>query len=574
MISNSHEAGSMLALDLGSFTTRASLIDVVDGQYRLIAAGEARTSAGSPHFDIRIGAAEAVRQIEAVIDRQLVDRHGTLIMPLQASGNGFDSLVILYSCVPELKIAAAGLVNEISLESAQHLVSGIYGKTVEIIGLQDRRDTAGMVDDILKQEPEVIILTGGTENGAVRSIARLTQLVQKVCQFTRRDQAPEVLYAGNSRMAEHVRTSLEKHTSVSITENIRPGIEIESLAPAKGALAEIAFHNARRKINGLTELTDQSSTLPLQTASGMGLLVQMIHEIKGGSRPVLGVDIGAAYASMSLARRKRSMDVTLPLGTGWNVSQLLQNGKLEEIAKWLSPSISTARILDVLSQKAIYPQIQPVSGEMKDIELAVLRVVLRTLIQNLQARWRIPASAMEPILLCGKPLANLNPPGVALMAALDGLQPAGITTIMRDPHGLVPVLGAAGRVNPLIPVQLFDSGAIDHLATTICPVSKAPLGTPILRVKMTDEAGKDEELVIKQGSLAVLPIRFNQVVKVHLQGMHGTLVDTLTHTSNVTLMITGGLCGAVIDARGRPLILPKNAAERWDRIEKWRSVFG
>jgi len=563
----------MLALDLGSFTTRASLIDIVDGQYRLIAAGEARNSAGSPYFDIRVGAAEAVRQIEAVIDRQLVDQHGTLIMPVQASGNGFDSLVILYSCVPEMKIAAAGLVNEISLESAQHLVSGIYGKTVEIIGLQDRRDTAGMVDDILKQEPEVIILTGGTENGAVRSISRLTQLVQKVCQFTRRDQAPEVLYTGNSRMAEHVRSSLEQHTKVSITENIRPGMEIESLAPAKGAFAEIAFHNARRKINGLTELTDQSSTLPLQTASGMGLLVQMIHEIKGGSRPVLGVDIGAAYASIALSRRKRLMDVTLPLGTVWNVSQLLQNGKLEEITKWLPPSISPARILDVLSQKAIYPQIQPVGGEMKDIELAVLRVVLRTLIQNLQARWRVPASAMEPILLCGKPLTILNPPGVALMAALDGLQPAGITTVMRDPHGLVPVLGAAGRVNPLLPVQLFDSGAIDHLATTICPVSKAPLGTPILRVKMTDEAGKDEELVIKQGSLAVLPIRFNQVVKVNLQGMHGTLVDTLTHASNATLMITGGLCGAVIDARGRPLNLPKDAAERWDRIEKWRSVF-
>ena len=56
--------------------------------------------------------------------------------------------------------------------------------------------------------------------------------------------------------------------------------------------------------------------------------------------------------------------------------------------------------------------------------------------------------------------------------------------------------------------------------------------------------------------------------------MHGTLVDTLTHASNATLMITGGLCGAVIDARGRPLILPQDAAERWDRIEKWRSVFG
>ena len=573
MVSNSHEAGSMLALDLGSFTTRASLIDVVDGQYRLIAAGEARTSAGSPHFDIRVGAAEAVRQIEEVIDRQLVDQHGTMIMPVQASGNGFDSLVILYSCIPEIKIAAAGLVNEISLESVQHLVSGIYGKTVELISLQDRRETAGLVDDILKQEPEVIILTGGTENGAVRSIAKLTQLVQKVCQFTRRDQAPEVLYAGNSRMAEHVRTSLEQHTRVTITENIRPSADVESLAPARTTLEEITFHNARRKVNGLTELTDQSSSMPVQTVSGMSLLVQMIHEIKGGSRPVLGVDIGAAYASISLARRKRNMVATLPLGTGWNISQLLQNGKLEEITKWLPPSISTSQLLDALSQKAIYPQIQPVSGEVKDIELAVLRVVLRTLMQSLQARWRILASGFEPILLCGKPLASLNPPWVALMAALDGLQPAGITTVMRDPHGLVPVLGAAGRVHPYIPVQLFESGAIDHLATTICPVSKAPLGTPILRVKMIDETGKEEELVIKQGSLAVLPIRFNQVVKVNLQGMHGTLVDPLTRASNATLMITGGLCGAVIDARGRPLIMPNDAAGRWDRIEKWRNVF-
>ena len=160
------------------------------------------------------------------------------------------------------------------------------------------------------------------------------------------------------------------------------------------------------------------------------------------------------------------------------------------------------------------------------------------------------------------------------MVALDGLQPSGITTILRDPHGLVPVMGAAGKVNPLIPVQLFDSGALDHLATVISPVSRAPLGTPILQVKLTDETGKEEELVVKQGALVILPVRFNQVVKVHIHGLHGTLVDPLTHTASATLMITGGLCGAVIDARGRPLILPKESADRWDRIDKWRKVFG
>lgn len=574
MISNNTEAGSMLALDLGNFTTRASFIDVVDGQYRLIAAGEARTTAGAPYFDIRTGVISAVRQIEQVIDRQLVDQKGTMIMPVQVSGNGFDSLVIVYSCVPEMKIAVAGLVSEISLESAQHLVSGLYAKTVETTGLLERRDTASLVDDILQQEPELILLTGGSENGAVRSIGRLTQLVQTVCQFTRRNEAPEVLYAGNSRLAQKVKMNLEPYTRVHVVDNIRPNAETEVLAPAKLTLGDIAFQNARRKNYGLSELTDPCSSIPMQTASGMSLLVQMIHEIKGTNRPVLGVDIGAVFSSISLARHKRIMDATLPLGTGWNIGKLIQDGKIEEIAKWVPPSVSTSRILDALLQKAVYPQIQPVSEEMYAIEQAVLRVILRTLLQNLQARWRTPASTFEPILISGKSLTSLYPPGLALMVALDGLQPSGITTILRDPHGLVPVMGAAGKVNPLIPVQLFDSGAVDHLATTICPVSRASVGTPILQVKLSDETGKEEELVVKQGALVILPIRFNQVVKVHIQGLHGTLVDPLTRTSNVTLMITGGLCGAVIDARGRPLVLPKEGAERWERIDKWRKVFG
>ncbi len=46
------EAETLLAIDVGSVNTRASLFDVVDGRYRLVATGRSATTAGAPLFDV------------------------------------------------------------------------------------------------------------------------------------------------------------------------------------------------------------------------------------------------------------------------------------------------------------------------------------------------------------------------------------------------------------------------------------------------------------------------------------------------------------------------------------------
>ena len=55
-------SGSILAVDFGNVNTRAILVDLVDGMYRLIARAEARSTAGFPANDarLRIGAAVAL----------------------------------------------------------------------------------------------------------------------------------------------------------------------------------------------------------------------------------------------------------------------------------------------------------------------------------------------------------------------------------------------------------------------------------------------------------------------------------------------------------------------------------
>ncbi len=567
------EATSLLAIQIGNFNTQASIIDVVNGQYRFIGAFETRTTSGAPYYDVKIGVSAAVQQLERIVDRQLINSNGTMRMPADTKGHGFDHLVLVYSLAPESKVVIAGMINELSMESAQHLAAGIYGQVVETIGLHENRGTAKQVDDILSKEPDLILFTGGTDGGATRAVIKLAQIIQMVCQFSPVDTAPSVLFAGNKYLAARVKAGLDKYARVQIADNIRPSIESEALGPARIILEEMLLQDAKVKVNGFEELVGLASAMPMQSASGLSLLVQMIHAIKGQTRPMLGVDIGTEYASIALANQQRLMDSSLSLGMGRALNKLNIPGKTEELSPWLPPKVSLSDVKDILANKALYPQIISVDEIQIAVEQAALRVLLRTLIQSLQSRWHTQTTTFEPILLSGKPLTNRFSHGCNLMLALDGLQPTGITTIMQDPHCILPILGTAGRINPVIPIQVFDSGVIEHLATIICPVSHAPIGTPILRVKITDQDGKEDSLVVKQGALVVLPIRYNQTVRVQLQGMLGTLIDPFTRSSSATLKVTGGICGAVIDARGRPIILDKDPAARWEQIEKWRNVF-
>ena len=57
---------SIIATDCGSTTTKAILIEEVDGDYRLIARGEAPTTVEAPFEDVTIGVRNAIREIELI----------------------------------------------------------------------------------------------------------------------------------------------------------------------------------------------------------------------------------------------------------------------------------------------------------------------------------------------------------------------------------------------------------------------------------------------------------------------------------------------------------------------------
>jgi hypothetical protein len=135
-------------------------------------------------------------------------------------------------------------------------------------------------------------------------------------------------------------------------------------------------------------------------------------------------------------------------------------------------------------------------------------------------------------------------------------------------------LGAVAKVNSILPVHVLESGAFLNLGTVISPVSQAKYGQPILRIRMEYEDGNESNFEIKQGSLVSLPLQNGQVARLQLTPLRGTEVDPFGKRRLEKFKIVGGICGAIIDARGRPLMLPVDAGRRRDTLQKWSASLG
>ena len=79
---------SILATDCGSTTTKAVLIEKREEGYRLVTRGEAPTTVESPFEDVTRGVLNAVKEVEELRGRRLLD--GERILSPQTGEEGVD----------------------------------------------------------------------------------------------------------------------------------------------------------------------------------------------------------------------------------------------------------------------------------------------------------------------------------------------------------------------------------------------------------------------------------------------------------------------------------------------------
>ncbi len=583
MASSLVDGNSILAVDVGAANTRAVMFDVVEGEYRFIASGVAPTTAEAPFKDVSQGVRNAIINLQMILGKSLLDDSRDLITPSQPNGSGVDGMVVTISAGPTIKAVLVGLLKDVSLESARRLTESTYARIVETLSLNDRRKPDQQIDALLRVQPDLIVVTGGTDGGASQSIHKLLEPIGLASFILPQEKMPAILFAGNEKIAEEIKSLIGSFASVlHLSPNVRPSLETEDLEPAKHELARMVVNVRKRQIKGVDVLDLWSGGHMLPTAYATGRMVRFLAKVYSTEKGILSIDMGASAAVISAGfKGKSTLSVYPQFGLGENLAGLLNYTTLDDILRWSPLDISGGVLRDYLYQKSLYPSTIAATKEDLAISQAVARQALYLAMQSASRDFPRNASRVkpslsplfDPILAGGGALSDASRPGQGLLLLLDSLQPVGVSTVILDQNNLLPLLGAAAAQNNILPVQVIESGAFLSAGTVVVPVVSANYGTPILRANLTYENGSEARVDLKYGSLETLPLPSGEAGKLTIQCLRGADVGFGPGRGG-SIPVTGGALGVVFDGRGRPLNLPADPVRRRELIKKWNWTLG
>ena len=574
---------SILALDCGSTATQAMLIDRVNADYRLVARTEAPSTVEPPWNDLMASVRQAIQQISDITGWPLLNSQGQIITPQKQSG-GVDAVVVVTSASPPLRLLLTGVMQEVSLDSAQRALSNTYATVEGLVSLGGRNggtnstnnDIQGQVELLLDLKPDAVVIVGGVDGGASRPVLQATEAMAIGTVTLPQGDRPPIIYAGNADLRSEVADTVGAEAELRAIDNVRPSLEMENPGPLQAEIEELYRERKMGRLPGFGTLASWSAVPVLPTAKAYAYTVQYLSRLDGIN--VLGVDVGGGTSSMtSCVDAQLDLAIRSDVGMSYNAARLLDEVSPESISRWLPFEIEPGEIRNSLRNKAVHYRTVPETREDLLLEQAVAREILRLLLKDMMPRWSDGASRLYADLLPkfhlivggGGVLANAPLPGQAALMLLDALQPVGVTGLVLDTSRLVAPLAAVAMANPLAAAQVAERDALQNLGTVVAPVGSAREGETALKFKIAYDDGRSLEVEVAYGSLEVIPLAMGQTADLELRPTRRFDVGLGTKGQAGTTKVEGGILGIIIDARGRPLPVAQDPAEQRERMQRW-----
>uniref|UniRef100_A0A7C4C9W3 Methylaspartate mutase n=1 Tax=candidate division WOR-3 bacterium TaxID=2052148 RepID=A0A7C4C9W3_UNCW3 len=582
----------ILATDCGSTTTKAILIEKRGEEYRLAVRGEAPTTVEAPFEDVTRGVLNSVMEVEELSGVRLLD--GEHILKRSASsGDGTDVYISTSSAGGGLQMMVAGVVLTMTGESAARAALGAGAIVMDVIASNDGRLPHEKIERIRTLRPDMILLSGGIDGGTVSHVVELAELIAAADpkpRFGTGYNLP-VIYAGNRDARELIIKTLSDKSSLVVVENIRPVLERENLGPARHKIHDLFMEHVMAHAPGYRKLMDWTDVPIMPTPGAVGLLVENI----GRSRriAVLGVDIGGATTDVfSVFQGVFNRTVSANLGMSYSVSNVLAEAGEANIMRWLPVEIPPAEVRNRIRNKMIRPTTIPSTLEELKLEQAIAREALRLALlhhksmavglkgvqqertisdafsQTLSGETLVNMKELNLVVGSGGALSHAPRRSQAALMLLDAFQPEAITRLTVDSIFMMPHLGVLTEVHPEAAYEVFEKDCLVHLGTAIAPVGISKPGQHCLYVRLLRQHGDPLETRVDFGDIKVLPLPVGETAKATIVPERGFDVGAGPGKA-VEGEVEGGLCGLIIDCRGRPLLLPEADGQRRELLRKW-----
>lgn len=592
---NKDKIKSIIATDCGSTTTKAILIEEVDGVFRLIARGEAPTTVEAPFEDVTIGVRNAIRELEELVGKKFLsgDEGRGVITPRTDEKTGVDLYLSTSSAGGGLQMMVAGVVKNMTAESAERAALGAGAIVMDAIAVNDGRQPHQKIQRIRQLRPDMILVSGGIDGGTISHVAELAELIAAAEPRPRLGIGYNlpIIYAGNKDARNYVKDILGSKTDLRIVDNLRPVLEREVLGPARHEIHNLFMEHVMAQAPGYNKLMKWTDAPIMPTPGAVGLIIENTAKQEGIS--VIGVDIGGATTDVfSVFQEKFNRTVSANLGMSYSICNVLTEAGVENILRWIPFDIDPHDLRNRIRNKMIRPTTIPQTLEDLVIEQAMAREALRLAFEH-HKELAVGLRGIQQVrdisqtfeqTSTGETLVNVMEVGMiigsggvlshaprriqAVLMMLDAFQPEGVTRITVDSIFMAPQLGVLSTLHPEAANDVFQRDCLVRLGTAIAPVGEAKEGDACVTVTATLPNGEVVEKSVPYGSIDNIPLAegFADVV---IRPARGFDVGA-GRGHELKARLEGGIGGLIIDARGRqPLYLPSDTENRIRKLVEW-----
>lgn len=625
----------IVATDCGSTTTKAILIERnTQGQYRLVARGEAPTTVEKPFEDVTMGVLNSITELEEVTEdlseavkgegfasgrRNLLKdgqvwrlyKEGQEIDKRTKDLDASDIYVSTSSAGGGLQMMVAGVVKTMSAESAERAALGAGAILMDTLAVDDGRKDYQKVERLRQLRPDIILMSGGTDGGTKSHLIEMAEVVRRADPKPRfGDMKLPVIYAGNTDARSDVDSVLGETIEFKPVENLRPTLDREVLGPAREEIHEMFLEHVMQQAPGYSKLLDWTSEEIMATPNAVGKLLKEYAENEGIN--LLGVDIGGATTDVFSVFKAESGEriynrtVSANLGMSYSICNVLKEATIENIVRWLPFEIDPSEVRNRLRNKMIRPTTIPHTYEDLLIEQAVAREALRLAFHHHKSLARgltgvqqqrdvgqifdqkasgaslIKMMELDMIIGSGGVLSHAPKRAQSALMMMDAYQPEGITMLTVDSIFMTPHLGVLSQHCYQAAKEVFEYDCIVRCGTCIAPLGTGKEGEPCVSVK-----GNGIDISVPYGQIKVVPIDVEKTTEIVVEPAKNFDVgagkgkpvtvrrfDTSKGNRNQNTNLIDGQVGLVIDTRGRPFVLPTDDKMRISKLREWLQAMG
>ncbi|HIU77553.1 MAG TPA: glutamate mutase L [Candidatus Pelethocola excrementipullorum] len=423
-----------------------------------------------------LGTAASYTTVESDINHGLA--HALEILERKIGHVDFAETYACSSAAGGLKMISIGLVPELTVQAAKEASLGAGAKIMKTYSYQI---TKSDIREINELEPDIILLSGGTDGGNSETILHNAKKLREVTW-----DAP-IIIAGNRSCVDECEEILQEK-QVFVCENVMPELGKLNILPTQELIREI-FLKKIVQGKGLTEAKDLVSDIIMPTPSAMLTAMELLAdgcEGESGIGNLIGVDLGGAttdiysiadgsptgantiFKGIQEPYAKRTVEGDI--GMRYSIGGILEAGGVQEIAK--RAGLSVEKVNQMVKHLNDHKDLIPEDMEYESLDYGLAAMAVETAVHRHAGTIEQVYTPMgEAYLQTGKDLRsveNVIVTGGALIHAREVTKIASYALYRKEhPEALLPekaniwvddkyILASMGLLSKVYPKAALD----------------------------------------------------------------------------------------------------------------------